>query len=167
MIIWRKEKKKIYVKRIIAKKKKKKRVKNVKKLMKQNAFISDHILISIEDPEAIWRAIDPTWQVEKAKKQKAMRKRERAAMNMNASADEAVTGVSTDEVIGVSADEAHGDEADEAKADEADGVDEEDEEDEEETTFILNTTIDPLTQDFMAFEAEYQNEEQLQWMGYE
>ena len=43
----------MYAKRIIARKKKKKRVKNVKKLMKQNAFISDHMLISIENPEAI------------------------------------------------------------------------------------------------------------------
>ena len=43
----------MYVKRVIARKKKKERVKNVKKLMKQNASISDHMLISIEDPEAI------------------------------------------------------------------------------------------------------------------
>ena len=43
----------MYVKRVIAKKKKKKRVKNVKKLMKQNAFISDHMLIFIENFEVI------------------------------------------------------------------------------------------------------------------
>ena len=43
----------MYVKEVIFRKKKKKRVKNVKKLMKQNVSISDHLLSSIEDSEVI------------------------------------------------------------------------------------------------------------------
>ena len=41
----------MYVKRIIVRKKEKERVKNIKKLMKQNLFIFDYLLTSIENSE--------------------------------------------------------------------------------------------------------------------
>ena len=45
--------KKLYFKKVIVKKKKKNRIKKIKKFIKQTIFISNYMLISIENSEAI------------------------------------------------------------------------------------------------------------------
>lgn len=56
--------------------------------MKQKMSISDHMLISIENSEAIWKAIDSIWQAEKIKKKQVMKKREQAIMGAPIDEDE-------------------------------------------------------------------------------
>ena len=149
MIIWRRERKKMYVKEVIVRKKKKKRVKNVKELMKQNIFISDHLLISIENSEVTWKAIDSIWLAEKAKKKKVMRQRERAVMG--APAEEEDEEDEEDEANGAN-------EADEADAQGAD---------EEEMQFVIDTNSNQwLDQDFIGFDDD-EDQEHVGWMGYE
>ena len=81
MIIWRRERKKMYVKEIIVRKKKKKRIKNVKEFMKQNIFIFDYLLTFIENSEVTWKTIDFIWLIEKTKKKKIMRQKKRIVMS--------------------------------------------------------------------------------------
>ena len=96
--------------------------------MKQKVSIPDHMLISIEDSEAIWKATDSTWQAEEAKKKEAMKKREQA-------------------IMGAPTDEAHEDEDE----------DEEKNEKEKETQFVIDTSSNQwLNQNFTAFDDENQ-----------
>ena len=153
MIIWRRKKKKMYVKGIIARKKKKKRIKNVKKLMKQNIFIFDHFLTSIENSEVTWKTIDFIWLIEKIKKKKIMRQRERTVMSASTEdekdeKDETNKANETNET----------NEADETDAQRAD---------EEEMQFVIDINSNQwLDQDFIEFDDD-EDQKHVRWMGYE
>ena len=58
----------IHAEGIIARKNEKIRIKHIKDLAKQGVSISDEMLTPIDDPEAIWKASDITWQTEETKK---------------------------------------------------------------------------------------------------
>lgn len=76
----------MHKKGVAARKEEKAWVKHVKELTRQNITIPVDMLHSIEDPEAIWKANDPTWQIEEAKKE-AKKQRQRG----DTEADEADT----------------------------------------------------------------------------
>ena len=58
----------VHAEGVIARKNKKIRIKHIKDLAKQGVSISDEMLTPIDDPEAIWKASDITWQTEETKK---------------------------------------------------------------------------------------------------
>ena len=61
----------MHVKRVIARKQEKFRIKQVKKLKKQQAFISIEMLQSIADSEAEWKTTNQTWIAEENRKRLA------------------------------------------------------------------------------------------------
>ena len=136
----------MYVKEIIVRKKKKKRVKNVKKLMKQNIFIFNHLLTSIENFEITWKTIDFIWLIEKTKKKKIMRQRERTVMSASTE-DEKDEKNETNEV----------NETNETDAQRTD---------EEEMQFVIDTNSNQwLDQDFIEFDDD-ENQKHVRWMSY-
>ena len=58
----------VHAEGVIARKNEKIRIKHVKDLAKQGVSISGEMLNPIDDPEAIWKASDITWQTEETKK---------------------------------------------------------------------------------------------------
>ena len=60
----------VYAEGIITRKNKKIRIKHIKDLAKHGVSISDEILTPIDDPEAIWKTSDITWQTEETKKRR-------------------------------------------------------------------------------------------------
>ena len=58
----------VHAEGVIARKNEKIRIKHIKDLTKQGVSISDEMLTPIDDPEAIWKASDITWQKEETKK---------------------------------------------------------------------------------------------------
>ena len=58
----------VHAEGVIARKNEKIRIKHIKDLAKQGVSISDEMLTPIDDPEAIWKASDITWQTEETKK---------------------------------------------------------------------------------------------------
>ncbi len=70
MKLWRMERDEIHAKGVAARRAEKARIKQLKELQKNINIIPDEMFQPIPDPEAIWKATDPTWLAQQeAKKQ--------------------------------------------------------------------------------------------------
>ena len=70
MRIWQMKRDSVHAEGVIARKNEKIRIKHVKDPSKQRVSKSDEMLNPTDDPEAIWKSSDITWQTEETKKRR-------------------------------------------------------------------------------------------------
>jgi hypothetical protein len=68
MKIWRMKRNEMHAKKIIARKNEKARIKQIKKMKKQNVFIFTKLMIFIADLEAKWKSSSEMWNAKQKKK---------------------------------------------------------------------------------------------------
>ncbi len=68
MKIWRMKRNEMHAKEVIARKDEKARIKQIKKMKKQNVFIFMKLMISIADLEAKWKSSNEMWNAKQEKK---------------------------------------------------------------------------------------------------
>jgi hypothetical protein len=68
MKIWKMKKNEMHAKEIIARKNKKARIKQIKKMKKQNVFIFTKLMIFIANLETKWKSSNEMWNAKQEKK---------------------------------------------------------------------------------------------------